>query len=152
MSKVKGERQMKFNDVKKLTSEEQQAWSRACTSSLYSWLTRPKQRGRVRKYVQQGVQLVRSGRVRLKESTGLGVTDGDASPSEAALSVTATRLLRSFGPDSDCFGDLETWPEFAAFKFAWGVDFTALAHRLLCEMVPGYEPGEVRIRAELEAD
>jgi hypothetical protein len=115
-----------------------QVWA---TDELYSYLTATDRIDRARDYVQEGAQLVLSGRVRLKDSTRFG---DKANLSEQAQSVTALRLTRSFGVDADCYGDLDTWPQHIACGLGMIVDYNDLADRLLQRLAPEYVPGEVR--------
>jgi hypothetical protein len=111
------------------------------TDTLHRWLTDKGRVKQTRAYLEEGTQLILSGRVKLTESTKFGT---NANLSESAQSVTALRLTRSFGEEGNCYGDLETWPECAAYGLGLMVDYFALADKLLRQFVPEYVPGEVR--------
>jgi hypothetical protein len=125
------------------------AWA---TDELYRWLTAPSRLHRSHKYVEDGAQLILSGRISMGTSKVIDFSTGESKDrfggppnlSEAALSLTATRLARSFGEDSDLYSDLETWPESVGYTVGLVVDYSALADRLLRQLVPEYVPGEVR--------
>jgi hypothetical protein len=129
---------MADNESIRLFNKQLRAYA---TETLHRWLTKEERAESTREYVQEGAQLILSGRVKLTESSKFGT---DPNLSESAQSAVAMRLARSFGEEGNCYGDLETWPEVAAYGLGNMVDYFALADKLLRQYVPEYVPGEVR--------
>ncbi len=122
---------------------KQRAVSEAATDFLFDWLTRPENDVRARDYLDAGAGAVLGGKVRLVASSRLP----ESLPpdvSQALLSVTATRLSNSFGPDApDSAYPEGTWAGYAGLRVGILVDYYALADRLLRRFVPEYVPVEL---------
>jgi hypothetical protein len=97
------------------------------TDELFRYLTNEKRVEKTRQFIQDGTRSVLA-------------PSGFFNPEqlEQIEAVTATRLLTNFGEDSDCYGELETWPECLAFSLNQFIRFDILATRLLQEFAPAF--------------
>jgi hypothetical protein len=145
-------------------------WHNEATAMLWCYLNYDDDR--IREYILQGAELAMSDRVRLAQASYLPEPEDEPEPEEGEpknttppgeapapaaprkskysesqnlLSLTATRLASSFGEDAKCYGNLETWPEFAAYNLGLEVNFHQLADRLLRKYVPEYVPSEATL-------
>jgi hypothetical protein len=136
-------------------ARQREELQKLATELLWNWLTNADREAETIAYVEESLGLALSGRVTLVQSGEVEYGKGGVPPatvSKAGLSLLAVRLSNSFGLEADCYGDLETWPQYAAAHVGMAVDWHGLAARLLTRYAVEYVPGEAGGAAEGDDD